>query len=136
MEKDQAKVEVLRFPDNVRLRRGMYLNSPDHCVFEMVDNSTDEYAAGRCKNIGVAIIGDEVIVEDDGSGIPVDMSDDPEYKGISQAEVAYVTLHAGGKFGADAGYKTNTGGMNGKQQCRSKNLLIAGTKKCSKESNP
>lgn len=119
MEKDQKKVDVLRFPDVVRKRRGMYLNSPDHCVFEMIDNSVDEHAAGNCDMIAIGIVDDEdtgdtvVTVEDNGTGIPVDMSDDPEYKGKSQAEVAYTVLHAGGKFGTDNGYKVSTGGEHG-----------------------
>lgn len=113
MEKKQADISVLRFPECVRVRPGMYLNSPDHCVFEIVDNSVDEFGAGNCNVITTAIIGDEVIVEDNGSGIPTDLSDDPEYKGLSKAEVAYTVLHAGGKFNSEGGYKTSTGGMNG-----------------------
>lgn len=115
----QADISVLRYPDNVRVRRGMYLVSPDQCVFEMVDNAVDEYAAGRCKNIAVAIIGEEVIVVDDGSGIPIKPSTDPEYKGMPMAEVAYTTLHAGGKFGDNSknSYTTNTSGMNGRLWC-------------------
>ena len=110
---EQASINVLDFPENVRLRRGMYLKDPDHTVFEIVDNSVDEAAAGHGNKIAVAIVGDEVIVEDNGAGIPVAPHKDPRYKGKSQAEVAYTVLHAGGKFGVDGGYKTNTGGMHG-----------------------
>lgn len=112
---EQASISVLDYPENVRLRRGMYLKDPDHTVFEIVDNAVDEYAAGHGDTITVGIIGDEVIVEDNGNGIPVTPHKDPRYKGKSQAEVAYTVLHAGGKFGGSSlgGYKTNTGGMNG-----------------------
>lgn len=95
-EKQQANISVLDYPENVRLRRGMYLLNPDHTVFEIVDNATDEYAAGHADKISVSIIDDEVIVEDNGAGIPVTPHKDPRYEGLSQAEVAYVTLHAGG----------------------------------------
>ena len=111
MEKKQADIGILRFPENVRRRRGMYLSSPDHCVFEIVDNAVDEFVAGNCSAIAVAIVGDEVIVEDNGAGIPTGPHPDPEYKGLSKAEVAYTVLHAGGKFD-DSAYKTS-GGLHG-----------------------
>ena len=112
-EKQQANISVLDYPENVRLRRGMYLLNPDHTVFEIVDNATDEYAAGHADRIDVSIIDDEVIVIDNGAGIPVTPHKDPRYKGLSQAEVAYVTLHAGGKFNTEGGYRTNSAGLNG-----------------------
>lgn len=114
MANEQAQISVLRYPDNVRLRKGMYLMNPDHCVFEIVDNAVDEYAAGRCSTIDVVIMDDEVVVSDNGSGIPITPSTDPEYKGWPQVKVALCTLHAGGKFGQKDGYQTNTGGMNGR----------------------
>ena len=48
MEKEQKKIDILRFPDNVRKRVGMYLLSPNHCVQEIIDNSVDEFMAGNC----------------------------------------------------------------------------------------
>lgn len=112
---EQASISVLDYPENVRLRRGMYLKDPDHTVFEIVDNAVDEYAAGHGDTIAVGIIGDEVIVEDNGNGIPITPHKDPRYKGAPQVQIAMTVLHAGGKFGTDGSYKTNTGGMNGKQ---------------------
>ena len=110
---EQAQISVLRFPDNVRKRKEMYLMDPDHCVYEIVDNAVDEASAGHCTAIAIAIVGDEVIVEDNGRGIPVGPHKDPEYPGLSQAEVAFTVLHAGGKFGTKDGYQTNTGGLHG-----------------------
>ena len=112
-DSQQAGIDVLDYPENVRLRRGMYLNNPDHTVFEIVDNAVDEFSAGHADTIAVGIIGEEVIVEDNGAGIPVTPHKDPRFKGISQAEVAYTTLHAGGKFGISSGYSTTTAGLNG-----------------------
>ncbi|MCY7866014.1 toprim domain-containing protein [Bacillus spizizenii] len=110
---DQAQISYLKFPDNVRKRKEMYLTDKNHTVFEIVDNSIDEFSAGRCSAIAVAIVGNKVIVEDNGGGIPVTPHSDPEFKGLSQAEVAFTTLHAGGKFGQKDGYQTATGGLHG-----------------------
>ena len=55
-----------------------------------------------------------VIIKDNGAGIPVSSSSDPEHKGESQMIVAMTTLHAGGKFSAQEGsYTTVTSGLHG-----------------------
>jgi len=115
---EQAQITVLRYPDNVRLRKEMYLIDPNHCLYEIIDNAVDEFSAGRCKNIKIHIEEPgplpKVSVKDDGGGIPTSMSTDPEFKGISQVEVAMTTLHAGGKFsGKEGAYSTNTAGLHG-----------------------
>lgn len=110
---EQAQISVLRYPDSVRLRKEMYLMDKNHALFEIVDNAVDEYSAGYATAIAVAIIGNKVVVEDNGRGIPVTPHPDPEFAGLSQAEVAFTTLHAGGKFGDEKGYQTATGGLHG-----------------------
>ena len=110
---DQAQISILKFPENVRRRKEMYLNDPNHCLYEIVDNAIDEHSAGYCTAIVVAIIDGLVSVEDNGRGIPVTPHKDPEYAGLSQAEVAFTVLHAGGKFGEKTGYQTATGGTHG-----------------------
>ena len=75
-----AEITLLRFPDNVRLRKEMYLYSPNHCIQEIVDNSVDEFNAGRAKHINVKITDSPgqkfpvVSVADDGGGIPTSKS--------------------------------------------------------------
>lgn len=113
-QQTQAQISVLEFPENVRRRRGMYLPSKNHAISEIVDNGVDEGAAGYATTIIVNIDKDQVInICDNGRGIPVTPHKDPKYAGLSQAEVAYTVLHAGGKFGESDGYKTITGGLNG-----------------------
>lgn len=119
-EKHQDEITILRFPDNVRMRHGMYLNSRNHCGDEIVENSIDQYMAGNCSTIVFAVTTNEdgkqvFTVEDDGAGIPVTMSKDPEHKGETDVEVVMTTLHAGGKFGQQEENKAKTGGLNGKQ---------------------
>ena len=116
-EKMQDNIQILRYPDSVRMRHGMYLNSRNHCGDEIVENSIDQFVAGNATTIVFAVTlnedGKQVFtVEDNGAGIPVTMSKDPEHEGETDVEVVMTTLHAGGKFNQAEG-KAKTGGLNG-----------------------
>lgn len=114
ISKEQAEITILNYPECVRKRPDMYLNSQNHCIEEIIANSVDEYLAGRCNLISVEINKDlGVTVTDNGSGIPIKKHKSPAYSHLTQAEVAYTVLHAGGKFGQATGYKTATGGLHG-----------------------
>lgn len=92
-----ADITALDFPENVRVRPGMYIGSTDyrglhHLAYEVIDNSIDEAMAGFCNKIGVTIHSDNSItVQDNGRGIPVDMHE----KGKPTVEVVLTVLHAG-----------------------------------------
>ena len=116
-EKMQDDIQILRYPENVRMRHGMYLNSRNHCGDEIVENSIDQFVAGNATSIVFAVTLNEegkqmFTVEDNGAGIPVTMSKDPEHEGETDVEVVMTTLHAGGKFNQADG-KAKTGGLNG-----------------------
>lgn len=95
---DAESIEILKGLDPVKRRPGMYTDttSPDHLVFEVIDNSVDEAIAGFADTIDVILKKDNsILVTDNGRGMPVDIH--PE-EGISGVELIMTRLHAGAKF--------------------------------------
>ena len=113
-EYSASDIQVLEGMEAVRKRPGMYIGSTDqrglhHLIYEIVDNSVDEFMAGYCSSVKVIIREDGAVrVEDDGRGIPVDKH---PTTGMTALETVMTTLHAGGKFGGKA-YAVS-GGLHG-----------------------
>ena len=111
---DASKLGKLEGLEAVRKKPGMYIGGTDeralhHCVSEVLDNSVDEYLAGFCSKIDLAVhVDGSISIRDNGRGIPVDLH--PEYN-IPGVELVLTTLHSGGKYG-QGGY-TYSGGTHG-----------------------
>lgn len=108
-------IEVLEGLEHVRKRPSMYIGGVDarglhHLIWEIVDNSVDEYLAGHASEITVILHKDNssITVEDNGRGIPVDIH---KKTGKSALEVILTTLYAGGKF-SEKNY-LRSGGLHG-----------------------
>src|SRR5260221_14258631 len=99
------------------MRPAMYIGGTDsrglhHLVFEVVDNSIHEFVAGHGTRISVHInVDGSITCSDDGRGIPVGPMPDMDNK--PAVEVVLTSLHAGGKFDREGGYKRGTGGLHG-----------------------
>ena len=109
-------ITVLEGLEPVRKRPAMYIGDTDkkglhHLVWEIVDNSVDEYLNGYADSITVELHknGDAVTIADNGRGIPVDMH--PKYKKPG-LELLLTTLHSGAKFGEGDSY-LHSGGLHG-----------------------
>ena len=111
------QIEALKGLEGIRMRPAMYIGGTDsrglnHLVFEVVDNSIDEFVAGHGTLISVHInVDGSITCSDDGRGIPVGPMPDMDNK--PAMEVVLTSLHAGGKFDREGGYKKGTGGLHG-----------------------
>jgi DNA gyrase/topoisomerase IV subunit B len=107
----------------------MYIPNVNYSVYELVDNSVDQYIAGNGDTINIWINSEGVLtVQDFGAGMPIGESQD--VPGMSQAELAFSRLQAGGKF-EDNGIKS--AGLIVSpfiQQCISKNSFNCWKAKC------
>lgn len=103
--------------EGIRMRPAMYIGGTDavglhHLVYEVIDNSIDEYVNQHATTITVRINSDgSITCIDDGRGIPVGPM--AQLNNRSALEVVFTEIHAGGKFDRSSGYKTGTGGLHG-----------------------
>src|SRR6516225_8926849 len=112
----ESSIQVLEGLEPVRKRPSMYIGSTDskglhHLIWEIVDNSVDEYLNGYADAVTVTLhkSGDTLTVTDNGRGIPVDLH--PKHKRPA-LELILTTLHSGAKFGEGDSY-IHSGGLHG-----------------------
>jgi DNA gyrase subunit B/topoisomerase-4 subunit B len=110
-----SDIEVLEGLEAVRRRPSMYIGGVDnrglhHLLWEIVDNSVDEYLAGEADKIIVTLHKDgcSATISDNGRGIPVDIHPKTKRPAL---ELILTTLHSGGKF-SNKNY-ARSGGLHG-----------------------
>lgn len=101
--------------EGIRMKPSMYIGPIDshgiwHITKECVDNVVDEYNAGRAKSAFIGFDGDQILVMDDGEGIPVQ-----KHKETKESTLTSILtrLHAGGKLKASDAYKGGSIGTHG-----------------------
>ncbi|QDT35651.1 DNA gyrase subunit B [Stratiformator vulcanicus] len=114
---DHENMRALKGIEGIRLRPAMYIGGTDavglhHLIYEVIDNSIDEFVNNHASTATVKIEADgSVEMTDDGRGIPTGPM--PGMDDRSALEVVFTEIHAGGKFDRSSGYKTGTGGLHG-----------------------
>lgn len=115
---EEEKIRLLKWPEAIRQRYGMYLDAGsacvNNCLREIIDNSLDEVQYGADKIMIHRNLGGYSMVWDSGRGIPISFSDEVDEEGrpITQAKLSISSLHSGSKF-SDASKVNITIGMNG-----------------------
>lgn len=118
---DSDSIETLRFPDTIRRNPAMYIGGTDEygvfvCVRETLDNSADEFLAGRNTSVGLVMDKDGSFwVQDAGSGIPqgtkkfdVEVNGKTVTSTMPTMQAVFGELHTSGKFKSEA-YKVSIG---------------------------
>ncbi|KAI4835101.1 DNA gyrase subunit B [Plasmodium brasilianum] len=101
MNYDAKDIVILEGLEAVRKRPGMYIGNTDtkglhQLLFEIIDNSVDEYNNFECNEIKLVIHNDEsVTIEDNGRGIPCDIHEKTKKSAL---ETVLTVLHSGAKF--------------------------------------
>lgn len=113
------QIDALEGLEAVRKRPGMYIGSTSqkgvtHLIWEVADNSVDEFVAGYGQDIWIHIAKDATVtIRDKGRGIPVGPHKsirDKDGNPMDTLTVVCTKLHAGGKFnGENSGYKVSAG---------------------------
>lgn len=105
---DESSIDVFEGLEAVRKKPAMYMGQRGkemafRMLREVVENSIDEYAAGRNDYVGIVVTGKKkqrMAVIDKGAGIPVGKH---RKTGISTLTTIATMLHAGGKFDESSG---------------------------------
>jgi DNA gyrase subunit B len=118
VEKEYTAADLRTLPalEAVRHRPGMYIGGTDgralhQCVFEILDNSVDEFLSGYGTQIDVTVhIDGSISIKDNGRGIPVDIK---KYCGLSMVEELLTVMFTGGWYRQDDKYSPYSCGIHG-----------------------
>ncbi len=131
---DGSSVQKLDGIAHIRHRPGMYVQNLEseglhHILWEVVDNSIDEYQGGHCTRLRVRLDTHKNVatVDDNGRGVPTDIH---SQTGKPTLESIFTETLMGGKFekgGANSGYTFSAGlhGVGAKATCALSDSMTA-----------
>lgn len=113
---NENSIKVLNSLEAIKKRPDMYIGSTNdgsglhHLIFEVIDNSIDEFLSGFCNLINIKIYKNNYIsIYDNGRGIPINIKEDDNNIPLrSAAEIVMTELHSGSKFN-NKSYKISSG---------------------------
>ena len=97
-------IKALSDREHVRLRPSMYIGNNNiaglnQLIYEICDNSVDEFLAGYGNVIDVHVYKDcSVRIKDFGRGVPCALTKDAQGNDINSLTLAFSRLMAGGKY--------------------------------------
>lgn len=73
-----SDIKVLKFPEVVRKRPGMYVGNTneegvEHLILECVANVVDLFLAKKATKVSIKLDGNKIVIHDDGPGLPFDL---------------------------------------------------------------
>lgn len=116
---DAKSIKALDDISHIRLRPALYIGNlsvTNHLIYEIIDNSIDEFLAGFGSSINVRIYKDcSVRIRDYGRGIPIGITKDKNNNDINSLTLIVGTLNSGGKY--DNNVYQYSAGLHGQGCC-------------------
>lgn len=106
-------IESLDAREHVRLRPGMYAGDTSDATqlaIEILGNAIDEYNIGHGNRIRIDLLGNDVMILDEGQGFPINVFRED---GKTVLQASFDVINTSGKYREDGVYEGTAIGLNG-----------------------